>query len=59
MEKDRHNPEGFVGRSAVFCEWSQFQIWRRQSIFSPDFVGQNSGKEKVVLDCFFVRSHQV
>ena len=59
MEKDRHNPEGFVGRSAVFCEWSQFQIWRRQSIFSPDFVGQNSGKQKVVVDCFFVRSHQV
>ena len=43
MEKDRRNSEGFVRHSVVSCEWFQFDIYRKQSIFTGDFVGSEMG----------------
>ena len=44
MKKGTQNSEGFVGQCVVSYEWSQVDIWRKQSIYPWDFVGQNWGK---------------
>ena len=49
MKRDRQSSEGFVGHSVVPYEWSQLDIWRKQSISSRGFCWSELGQNIVDL----------